>query len=220
MNYAPRITVSYADASGVLAEWADTCEHMCVYEHSADGKVSQTHLHILMLGCNLGKEALKRRFYKMLPDETRKGNALWKWESERPPDRSFITYMSKGKLCAMFLKNFPQAEIEDLRSKWVEPTVRQISQKNTKSVKSKPSSDEWDQLLKDAYLHYKEVPHYTLDSVRSFTMSWYLKRDGRLPNVGVYKRNASSIYVRLEDIHPVHGTPTSVALENLKNLWW
>jgi hypothetical protein len=228
-NYAPRVTVSYADASGLFQEWSKRCKEFVVYEHEADEKVSQTHCHLLMLGCQVKAEQFKRMYMEHFPHEARKGNALWSWVHEFDEDRGddareallkIVTYYSKGKLQPKFVVGLTLAEIDVLRQAWVDYRKPGLPGPE-RAKRAEGQASEWDQLFKAGCEHYRSIPNYTLDSVRSWTMSWYLKRDGRLPNVGAYKRNAGSLYIRLSEIHLApNGTPACTAIEEVKNLWY
>lgn len=104
---------------------------MAVYEHTPDQGCKETHVHMIMLGCNVKAEALKRKYYKMYPEaKTADGNGLWSWENKDwpVPDINFVTYMSKGVLAPKFVKNISPAELEELRGKWSEPTHQPSSQ--------------------------------------------------------------------------------------------
>jgi len=116
MNYAPRVTMSYADLSGVITNWANQCEEMIVYEHVADANVKRTHCHLLMLGAQVCIETLKNIARKQI--DVGKGQQFWKWESKLPPDMSFITYMSKGNLSPVFNKGIPNSKIELFKGQW------------------------------------------------------------------------------------------------------
>lgn len=127
-NYAPRISLPYNDVSGVINLWADSCDKVAVFEHPADQKVKTTHVHLILINCKYKTpEALKRIFHKnvcLVDNEITNGNGLWKWTSKYgEPDETFIKYMSKGKRYApKFLKNISPDEVEELASKWVEPS--------------------------------------------------------------------------------------------------
>lgn len=126
VNYAPRLSMDYSDVSGVIEEWATSCEKMVVYQHSADKEVSRNHLHMVMINCKYKTpEPLKRQFYSRVSTE-RKGNDLWSWVHDKypNPDLSFITYMSEGNLRPVFVKNVLPAEVEEYRSKWIETTPK------------------------------------------------------------------------------------------------
>lgn len=124
-NYSPRVSLAYADVSGVLETWSHSCEKMVVYEHQRDAQVSRTHIHALMINCKYKTpEPLKRQFCSAV-DTSSKGNELWSWVSKYGvPDEKFITYMSKGILRPVFVKNFIPAEVEEFRLQWVQPTPK------------------------------------------------------------------------------------------------
>jgi len=214
MNYAPRITLSYADLSGVLLAWSDKCAQMVVYEHEADIQVSQTHVHVLMLVCTIKAEQFKRMLYDMLPYETRKGNALWSWshKDNHNVDKKFITYMSNGRLQPKFVKNYPMEEIEELRMQWIDPPVKGAAE--TAKV-----YDEYAEICKAGIEHFYDKPHFNLDEVRSWTIAWYWRRDGRLPHIGTYKRNACSLFLKLYEVHTITRT-LSCGIDEIKNLWY
>lgn len=218
-NHAPRVAISYADASGVLREWSQHCLQIIAYEHAADKGCARTHLHVLMIGATVKDEALKRMLYKVLPNETRKGNALWswvheEWQSKNPGkeyDEGLITYMAEGKLRPVFQKNFPADIVEKRTQEWVEPTSQKTEKYN-----------EYEEMVKDAVKDW-ENRRPTLDSIRSWAMRWYWKRDGILPHATSYKRNAASIYLRLveqrEELHPQEYS-FECSLQEIKNLWY
>lgn len=157
--------------------------------------------------------------YKALPAETRKGNELWSWSHDdwkkQNPDKeyddSLITYMSKGKLRPVFNKNIPAIIVDQRTRDWIEPT-KQGGEKY----------DEYKEMLKDAVKDFdKRRPN--LSEVRSWSMRWYWRRDGRLPNAGCYKRNAASVFLHLTELKQ-EGAPREYsfgcALEEIKNLWY
>jgi len=135
---APRVSLPYMDLSGVIKTWADQCETLVVYEHVADSQVKKTHVHLLMVGIRVGVEQLKNLAKRHIVPG--KGQAFWKWESKTPPDESFITYMSKGKLAPKFIKNISPAQIEEWRLKWVDPAAKSNSSEtgNVYIVSKKP----------------------------------------------------------------------------------
>jgi len=120
-NYAPRVTLSFSDVSGVIRTWADSCKQVVVYEHEADDEVNSTHVHMILMDCEYKTpKSLKDQFYKMI-ETTRKGNELWSWEHKDfpNPDLSFITYMSKGELEPIFVKDVEQRQIENFKKQWI-----------------------------------------------------------------------------------------------------
>jgi len=147
-NYAPRVSLPFHDMSGVIAVWASKCSKMAVYEHEADEEVNTTHLHMIMIDCVYKtEEQLKNEFRKLI-DTALKGNKLWSWEHKdyQNPDESYITYMSKGELAPVFLKNLTHRDCNNWRSKWVqrkkqhtpEPTATSNENVNAYSSKTNP----------------------------------------------------------------------------------
>jgi len=172
-----------------------------------------------MIGATLKDEALRRMLYKELPNEKRKGNELWswvhkKWQEENPGqeyNEGMITYMAEGKLRPVFVKNFPADIVEKRTQEWVEPTSLVSGKYN-----------EYQEMLKDAVKDW-ENRRPTLDSIRSWAMRWYWKRDGQLPHATSYKRNAGSVFLHLielkEEKEP-QAYSFECSLQEIKNLWY
>lgn len=79
--------------------------------------------------------------------------------------------------------------------------------------------DEYDVMKKDFVKYYNDLscPHISLDLMRTWTMRWYWKRDGRMPPATSYKRNAASLYVLATEMS--NGS-IETAFEELKELWY
>lgn len=178
---------------------------------------------MILIGCNRKQKSLCERFYKELPHEVRKGNALWSWEhKEFPnPDLSFIKYMSKRDLAPKFVHNVPLSIIAEWSQKFEKFSIKVPSSEST-TPETKPKYDEWDHLRKDGLVYFRDKRH-SFDGVRSWVMSWYWRRDGRLPNPPVYKRNAASLHLHLSEVKE-ESSPNEYsfqcALEEIKNLWY
>jgi len=94
VNYAPRISLSYSDLSGVIQEWAQAAEKMVVYEHEADADVATTHVHMIIIDCKYKTpEQLKKIFRKHINTD-RGGNDLWSWVHKDYPNPN-ETFMQK-----------------------------------------------------------------------------------------------------------------------------
>lgn len=186
-SYAPRLAISYAEFEPVAQLWADMCQQMAVYEHESDASVNRTHVHLLMIGCQVKAEQFKRIFKKALPGIKASGNEFWKWESKYgTPDDNFLTYMSKGNLRPKFIKNFSDTIVEERRKQWKITTPS-----HNPSVKY----DEYEVMKKQFFAEHDD---YTLklmqfEEVRKWVFHWYYKRDGRIPIASCYKRNAGSL---------------------------
>lgn len=132
-NYAPRVSMSYDDVSGVIQVWADSADKVAVFEHPADEDVNSTHVHLILIGCKYKTaEPLKRQF-NAITQTTRKGNELWSWEhKDHPdPDIGFLKYMSKGSIAPKYLKNISEQEVEHWRQQWKPNTPKAPSLRQT-----------------------------------------------------------------------------------------
>jgi len=218
MNRSPRITLPANDISNVFVEWAEQCDRMIVYQHDADVNVVATHCHILMIGLKVKDESLKRSFKRICPlIDTTGGNKFWKWESKNPPDEGLITYMSKGTLRPVFVKNFEPGEVEAQRLKWQDHSKQPMSQSPKKE-----KYDEFEEALKYVESHYQQDSIICLDSIRSKTMRFYWQRDGRIPPPMMYKRVAGTVFLKMVESreHLSNSKPFCVAMEEVKNLWY
>jgi len=208
MNHAIRITLPYADCSGIIQQWANRCVSAVVYQHDADEEVSKTHVHIGLYGCEVQYEALKR----MWPDAPGKGNAFWSFKDKYedkdgkmvPVDEGNITYMSKGHLRPVFVKNFSNELVERFRQSWVEPSLGNDRTKD-------PSDAIIRQIM--SYFTISKIPGYfhddddttigndsielLFDQVRSraFKVLWAQHR--KAPHASYYKIVASTAFLRL-----------------------
>lgn len=136
-NYAPRVSLSYNDLSGVVALWSQSCARMAVYEHEADEEVPTTHVHLIMIDSKYKTaEAMKREFYRFIQTD-RKGNELWSWHhrTNSNPDITFLTYMSKGQLRPKFTKNITPAEVEEHRALWVDHKKTPVASSTDEQIK-------------------------------------------------------------------------------------
>lgn len=220
MNHAPRISVSWADASGAMLDWSSACSQMVVYEHEADASVTTTHLHILMLGALIDKEGLKKRYKKHIEVPKPRGYWAWEhddWKKDHPGEEyniNMVTYDSKGKLKPKFIKGVSESEIDSLTSKWVDYS------RHAKPGKVEPEKyNEWNQIKEDFIKVMDDKP--TLDSVRRWVMAWFWKRDGRFPNALPYKRHVVSLWqVKYEYQHPSIDVEHSSSLHEIINLWY
>jgi hypothetical protein len=216
-SYAPRISLPYDEVKLAMDKWASEAEQVIVFQHDADATVKTTHCHILIIGSKVKEEALKRRFKESYPGLDTTGNQFWKWKTDRVPDLSFITYMSKGKLRSKYSKNISGDIEEEFRLKWSEPTTGTFSTPTNKY-------DEYEEIKKsfrkthNLDLQLGEQTPILLDNVRKWTMSWYYKRDGRLPPASAYKRNAGSLFIWANEQRC--GTIPDWCWEEIKNLWY
>ena len=232
-NYAVRVTLPYDDFADIIKKWADKCSKLIAYQHDADEEVSQTHVHLGLYGCTVKYEALKR----MWPDAPGSGNEFWSMKDTYekivdrdigkqrfPVDESFITYMSKGELSPVFVKNFSKEEVEKSRQSWVEP------------VKADKSGDPSEFYIRKVIVKYDQftslqrfTEHIAVDEgsctwdfervlshVRSTTMKMFYHETRRVPHASQYKIVAGTAFLRIcEKWNYLEG-----GIDALKNLWY
>jgi len=206
-SHAPRLALPYVDISGICRKWAARSLQFAVYEHAADAQVKTTHCHLLMIGCDVDREALKRQFRKELPQfKDLSGNSLWSWEHDRwklenpgkEYDLGMIKYMSKGRLAPAYVSNIDEATLAQERGRW---TVRS----NDVQQKDKKAASEWDKLLAS----FRNLPNnksLDMGQIKKWIKSSYLSKGNCVPRDGDSKRYAYSLYAiihqktRYEDI--------------------
>lgn len=125
MEHVCRITRSYAELIRVFSNWTEVSDQVLVYEHPAGisrrtNKTQKEHCHVLIQGCTIGDEALKKRIKNIIQLS---GNGDWSWSKANYEGKEkYITYMSKGQYQPKYNKGYDPGELEELRGKWVEPT--------------------------------------------------------------------------------------------------
>lgn len=123
-NYAIRVSRSYSDVSGIISLWSHRSQTVIVYQHEKDEEVNRTHIHMLLMGVDCQEERLKRLAHKI--DSNLSGNKDWSFKDTKlnldnsPDVEGYITYMTKGKYAASFVKNYSPGKLEEARLKWVE----------------------------------------------------------------------------------------------------
>lgn len=232
-NYAPRISASFADISGVISQWYNLCEKVAIFEHPADRTVKRTHCHLLLMGCTVKAEALKRRFTKEYPNEG--GNKFWKWESKREPSVPIIRYFSKGRFHSKYLQGITQEEEEHYRSLWVgdkpailDDVISQLGDTNEIVVKPQQTlitesfnykakkANQWDEMLRAFINKWTATDHVPLDVIRKWAFHWFFTNTGQIPPVSLYKQRVASLYY----FHKYEKDEQDEAYEDLKNLWY
>lgn len=126
---AVRITRPFSDLSGTVRQWALKAERLVVYEHNDDG-AERIHCHMLLLGVGCDAERLKQIVKETCPGTIGKGNSFWSFKTkvakvgqvDDTKCSTFITYMTKGKYDAKYVKGWSEEELEVLKGEWVENT--------------------------------------------------------------------------------------------------
>lgn len=183
-NYAIRLSLAYADASGIVAIWSERATQIVVFEHPADKKVRRSHCHIGLWGSDVKEERLKRD----VPNRG-KGNEYWSWKTmnDSPETGTFLRYSSKGIHAPKFLKNISPDLVESERSKWVD-----VAPEKPKS--SIPKS-EFEKLLNYCETKYKDKDIPDVNIIKSDICYCYLSKRQSVPRTGDLNRYAYSIYM-------------------------
>lgn len=196
-NHAIRITLPYSDISGIIDLWSARSNEVVVYQHIADDEVSKTHVHLVLGGCEVKAEALKR----MYPDRG-SGNEFWSWKTWDNGDK-FITYMTKGNLDPVYVKNITHDRLDKAKSAWVEP--QSVSDKDTTleyyvkrillQFPGRPMLIE-DQLDPGMSREYEVYEKRLFKEIRDKTMPilWAVRRV--MPPATLYKQVAGTAFLR------------------------
>jgi len=218
-SHAIRITLPYDDCKAIISDWASRCNAVVVYQHEADEDVSKTHVHIGLQGCETKSEALKR----MWKDAPGKGNEFWSWKDWDGEDK-YLTYMSKGTLRPVFVKNISEAILEKSRQNWVEPVKADKTGDSSERIISKIVAKF---NLKSSSRYYREDDEIELghckynlellmDNVRteSFKTLWGERR--MAPHASHYKIIATTVFLRLCE----EANCLDKGIGHIKNLWY
>ena len=205
-SYAARVSKPYSDLSGIIDLWAQRCEQVAVFQHDADEEVTKTHVHLVLLKCDVKAEQLKRD--SKLPAQ---GNKLWSFKDHYedkdknwvPVDLSFITYMSKGFLEPVFLKNISQDIVDGFRQKWVDPVKDDKSGSSTEyyirkvlsRFPGRPVLPE-DDLSEGRDYDYKSYYDRLLEEFRHASYAMLYHERKIIPPATLYKQVAGSAFIR------------------------
>lgn len=121
-NFFVRISRPYSDMSGVVARWALRCERLAVYEHTE--REDNIHIHAAVFGAACDKKTLKND-YKHLKLNGNEDHSWKEWDG----DMTAAIYMTKGIYDPKYVKGYSVTELEELKSKWVQP--KEYEKKNT-----------------------------------------------------------------------------------------
>ena len=120
MSIFIRITRAYEQVKQWVDKVADNSVSIIVYEHTGE-KTKKVHIHMLVEGCKVSTETLKRWLSTGPMDQYVRSDWSFKEKYDsKPVDRGCITYMAKGHLEPVFARNIDQQVIYELKNKWVE----------------------------------------------------------------------------------------------------
>lgn len=214
------IRKAYDDIPSAYWDWVKShCERFIVTQHDADEDVKTTHCHVMIAGAthsdvtwqNARRENGIGGHTSILLQKVAK--------SDKKYDESFLgAYICKGDKDNVKLVQGYDDKVYEFIKDWVHHPSATKEEKE-KIINRGKNYDEWDEIKRDFIGYFNEMnkPHMTLDGIRTWTMRWYWKRDGRLPPAQSYKRNASSLFVYYYELS---NAPLDAAFEQLKELWY
>jgi len=195
MNFAPTIHYPYADISGVIKLWAETCSAMVVYEHGPDVAQPSIHCHLYIQGCSYSTaEGLKRIFHSNFKTD-KKGNDLWAWTHKEFPiiyqladqgTLEYIKYMTKGILAPQYVKNISPDLLDKAKAMWVF--------KNPETINPEAKS-EFDAILKYLTTQYDNKDLSGPQQFKNDICYFYLKKRKPVPRMGDLTRYSYSAYM-------------------------
>jgi hypothetical protein len=119
MSLFIRITRGYEQVKEWVNKVADNSVSCIVYEHTGE-KTKKVHIHLLVEGAKVSTETLKRWLSSGPMDMYARSDWSFKEKYDnKPVDRGCITYMSKGHLDPVFVRNIDDQTIYELKNKWV-----------------------------------------------------------------------------------------------------
>lgn len=221
-TYQLIIRKPYDDIPKEFIEWiSENAGSYLFAQHDADAKTKSTHVHLSF--SNLAKcvKTLdKQRIKHELNGAASVLFSTMKGTKTKYDEGILNTYCLKGDVTKCKKSNYLPQALEAWAGMWVVPKENVVDDK-VKNVKKEKEYDEWDVMKKDFFEYYNDIrtPSITLSGVRSWTMRWYWKRDGRMPPATSYKRNAASLYVYAMELSGKEGS-VDAAFEELKELWY
>lgn len=122
-NYAIRVTRPYAQIASWISSLALKCDKLVVVQH--DENVSKIHCHVHVVGFTSHSDTITNTLEKALniakSDKDQRGNSLLSkkvtyGKDKTPVDDKNISYMSKGKYDAQYIKGYTAEEYTALKA--------------------------------------------------------------------------------------------------------
>lgn len=204
MNHVCRITRPADQLSDLFATWAKVSGQVLAYQHDADDKVKTTHCHVLIQGCKIGQEGLRKRALKIL---TLYGNEDWSFaQDEFDATKNPIRYMTKGKYDPVYNKGYHELLIQSEKAAWIDHDKKPEPQ----IIHQIPDKIKEDTSLQAVYLQYEDdilgndisklADNLTIDYFRGPSIKWWRKRCRLMPVSSTYKRFLVSVYLEYKDL--------------------
>lgn len=170
-DYKLRLTVPYADASGVILRIAEQCESIIVYEHSEG--CERPHIHALILGLQRSYDTVVGWMKSICPARSDRSLGTSYGKEKKPLDLGFISYMSKGKYDPVYVKGISNDDIAERKGQgyYLEGSkdIVQLELENGKLVrKVSPAKKQQIELLEEMRAELGDIDYdnlYNADEV-------------------------------------------------------
>lgn len=135
---AIRVTRPCLDLVPFFEKLEERCDKYVFYQHDESLSVKRTHVHGLIVGCQVSTDTLKN-WIKSAVGTVDKSD--WSFVTKDVNER-FITYMTKGVLEPATVKGYSEEEINKYRKDWVPHEKKKLSGGLTqfKLVSEKPET--------------------------------------------------------------------------------
>ena len=199
-----RITRPYEDIKDVIMDWVKVSGKLLVYQHDKDAEIASTHCHLLIEGCEVGIEGLKKR----VKSKGFNGNKDWSFTKPEDTTEKYIVYMTKGILDPVYNENYDTSYLEKCKQAWVPPNAGKADLSSARKSHA-TDIDKKETLLIKQWLEYKEYcmnrplhGHMELIDFRGMSINyWKTKNKGLMPTASTYKRFLVSVYIYYCDTH-------------------
>lgn len=182
--------------------WAERCQRVAVYEHSAQ-QAQRTHVHMVLSGSEVCKKQLKNllKIHNIDTQGTLGGNKDWSFK-DWDGNENACSYMTKGYIKYSFLKSWTDEDHERWRSMW-RGTARQSADQDRYDDCFNES------LWEPAWYEYQRDPPTLRDAtieerrrfmfrdfyfVRQYVRDWVFHEYGRIWNVQAINQYKMLVY--------------------------
>lgn len=192
-SYFARMSLPYADISGILIDWSAKCTDFLVYEHPQEDGPERTHCHLIVVESSITDEAFKQRC--KAKGLTLKGNKEWSFKA-LDMTKNPVIYCSKGKYDPKYNKGFEPQYVAAQRALYVPPKVKVDEKRPTQ-----PDTllDEFLVLLLNKYEGDKSLIDWSIVDVMRWSTGIYFRKKGCFPKPGSFKPTIASLYVHLKE---------------------
>jgi len=185
------------------------CSKYIAKQHDADEEISRTHVHYSLKDINISKQALTKFLNKLEITGSDNFGILTVHSKTKTPYKENLLdeYVMKGSIDNAVWHGVETEYLQTAVNNWVDYKNQPFVQHKRPD---KENLSEWESIKKEALAELTEES-IGLDQVRKWLMRRHWKKEGRLPHVTSYKRNACSVYLMLiEKLEPRRCTSTAL----------